>query len=152
MRFFGEHFQFTAAQGQTGCALTLHLQCNFQRGMSKIIPVKQRFDGYIFQMHGGDGVQPHAAEDAGEAEEVLIFAPAAACPLEYLRRQFVFSLFQVRCQFKPGRRKGILAITDKSSVQPYGNTALCSLERNKKVVFPSSVPALQNISHRKPSG
>ena len=43
--FFGEHFQFTAAQGQTGCALTLHLQCNFQRGMSKIIPGKQRFDG-----------------------------------------------------------------------------------------------------------
>ena len=36
--FFGEHLQLTAAPSQTGCALTRHLQCNFQRGMSKIIP------------------------------------------------------------------------------------------------------------------
>ena len=102
----------------------------------KICPGKRIIQQSLYfqvrNMYIWNRIQIDIPVNTGKAEEVLIFAPAAACPLEYLRRQFVFSLFQVRCQFKLGRRKGILAITDKSSVQPYGNAALCSLERNKK--------------------
>ena len=126
--FFGEHFQLTAAQGQTGCALTLHLQCNFQRGMSKIIPGKQRFDGYIFQMHGGDGVQPHAAEDAGEAEEVLIFAPAGGSPLEHLHSKFVHARLEIGSQIECVCGEAVLGVTHIRPVQPKSHAAFHTLE------------------------
>ena len=126
--FLGEHFQLTAAQGQTGCALTLHLQCNFQRGMSKIIPGKQRFDGYIFQMHGGDGVQPHAAEDAGEAEKVLIFAPAGGSPLEHLHSKFVHARLEIGSQIECVCGEAVLGIAHIGPVQPKSHAAFHALE------------------------
>ena len=126
--FFGEHFLFTAAQGQTGCALTLRLQCNFQRGMSKIIPGEQRFDGYIFQMHGGDGVQPHAAEDTGEAEEVLIFAPAGGSPLEHLHGKFVHARLEIGSQIECVCGEAVLGVTHIRPVQPKSHAAFHTLE------------------------
>ena len=77
-------------------------------------------------------VQIHITVNTGETEEILILAPASARPFENLRSQFIFALFQIRGQFKLGRSKRILAVAKERSVQPYGNTALCSLEGNKK--------------------
>ena len=76
-------------------------------------------------------VEIDAAENTGKPEEILILAPASDRPLEYLHRQLVLPVLKIRRQFKLGRCKRILTVSDICSVQPECHAALRSLERDK---------------------
>ena len=110
-----------------------HLSClcglchDFQIRMGKGI-VQQRPHPQIRHMDLRNGVQIHIPVNTGEPEEILVLAPAAAGPLEHLRRQFIFSILQVRRQLKLGRCEAVLTVAHKLSVQPYGNAAFRPLE------------------------
>ena len=79
-------------------------------------------------MHGGDGVQPHAAEDAGEAEEVLIFAPAGGSPLEHLHSKFVHARLEIGSQIECVCGEAVLGVTHIRPVQPKSHAAFHTLE------------------------
>ena len=77
-------------------------------------------------------IKIHISVNSGKTEEVLIFAPAAGGPFEYLCCQLVLSIFKIICQFKLRWGERILTVANKGSVQPQCKPALCSLERNKQ--------------------
>ena len=79
-------------------------------------------------MHGGDGVQPHAAEDAGEAEEVLILAPAGGSPLEHLHSKFVHTRLEIGSQIECVCGEAVLGVTHIRPVQPKSHAAFHTLE------------------------
>ena len=78
-----------------------------------------------------DGIQVHIPVNSGKTVEILILAPAAAGPLEYLGSQFVFSLFQIGSQFKFRRGEAVFTVSHKAAVEPQRQSALCSLEGNE---------------------
>ena len=77
-------------------------------------------------------IKIHISVNSGETEEVLIFAPAAGGPFEYLCCQLILSIFKIICQFKLRWSERILTVANKDTVQPQRKPALCSLERNKQ--------------------
>ena len=77
-------------------------------------------------------IKIHISVNSGETEEVLIFAPTAGGPFEYLCCQLILSIFKIICQFKFRWGERILTVANKGSVQPQCKPALCSLERNKQ--------------------
>ena len=77
-------------------------------------------------------IKIHISVNSGETEEVLIFAPTAGGPFEYLCCQLILPIFKIICQFKFRWGERILTVANKGSVQPQCKSALCSLERNKQ--------------------
>ena len=77
-------------------------------------------------------IKIHISVNSGETEEVLIFAPTAGGPFEYLCCQLILSIFKIICQFKLRWSERILTVANKDTVQPQRKPALCSLERNKQ--------------------
>ncbi len=45
-------------------------------------------------------IKVNISVNSGETEEVLVLAPAACCPFEYLCCEFVFAFFYIFGQFK----------------------------------------------------
>ena len=78
------------------------------------------------------GIKVNAPIQPGEAVKILILTPAAGCPFKHLHRQFVLSVFHIRCQFKFGRCKSILTVSDEVSIKPDCQTALRALKRDVK--------------------
>ena len=88
-------------------------------------------------MYLGNRIEINIPKDAGKAEKVLVLAPAAGAPLEYISCQFILSFLNIRCQIKFGRRKGIFAISNIASVAPKRKRTLHSLKGNKdRTVLP----------------
>ena len=85
----------------------------------------------VAEMRLRNHVEINAAENTGKPEEILIFAPASDRPLENLHRQLILPVLKVRRQFKFGRCKRVLTVSDICSVQPECHAALRSLERDK---------------------
>ena len=89
------------------------------------------------------GIKIDIPVDAGETIKVLIFAPASGRPLEHLSRQLILPVFYIFRQFKFRRSKCIFTVSDKRSVEPDRNAALCSLKRDK------NTSALHSLRNRK---
>ena len=79
-------------------------------------------------MHGGDGIQPYAAENAGEAEKVLIFTPAGRSPLEHLHGKFVHTRLEIRGQVECVSGEAVLGVTHIRAVQPQSHAAFHTLK------------------------
>ena len=82
---FAEHLGLDAG-GRFG----LHAAGELQRAALPVVG-QRAGDGEVLEMHRGGGEQVHAAEQAGETPEVLVFQPAAAAEAEHLHRQAVLS-------------------------------------------------------------
>ena len=62
--------------------------------------IRDRTDLKIIDMNLRHGIKINISVNSGKAEKVLVFAPAAGCPFEYLGCQFVLALFQILCKLK----------------------------------------------------
>ena len=77
-----------------------------------------RLEPDIMDMHLGLGVEIDRAEQAREAEKVLILQPGGAAVLVHLSAQAVAGFLYIRSQIKLRRRKAVLGIADKMAVAP----------------------------------
>ena len=77
-----------------------------------------RLEPDITDMHLGLGVEIDRAEQAREAEKVLILQPGGAAVLVHLDAQAVASLPDIRCQVKFRGGKAVLGVADEVAVAP----------------------------------
>jgi len=78
--------------------------------------------------------QRHVAEDAGEAEHVLVFEVAAVAPPVHLYGDEVLPVFpDVRRDVEFGRQLGILGIADEPAVHPNVESGADPLEAEDRV-------------------
>ena len=82
-------------------------------------------------MHFRNREERHIAEDAGEAEEVLILKPTACAPAVDAAGELIFTGNEILGQFKRMRRKGIAGEADIMAVQPDRNAAFCARKSHK---------------------
>ena len=91
LAFSGKYkFQFSFSPG-----FCHDLKTCFFKGL-----IRDRTDLKIIDMNLRHGIKINISVNSGKAEKVLVFAPAAGCPFEYLGCQFVLALFQILCKLK----------------------------------------------------
>ena len=91
LAFSGKYkFQFSFSPG-----FCHDLKTCFFKGL-----IRNRTDLKIIDMNLRHGIKINISVNSGKAEKVLVFAPAAGCPFEYLGCQFVLALFQILCKLK----------------------------------------------------
>ena len=83
-------------------------------------------------MHFRNRVEVYISVNTGKTIKILILTPAAGSPFEHLCSQLVFTLFYILCQFKFRWCKRVFAVSNKLSIQPQSQSALCTLEGNKQ--------------------
>ena len=127
-RLINNAFPVAVIQPDSHRSLSVHRRSDLQHSLRKpFIQIRQ--DPDIFHVHVRLHHQFHIPENTREPEEVLIFAPAAGCPPEYLNGQAVRPVFlQIRRHIKRRRREGILTVSHVSPVHPDGDAALCALK------------------------
>ena len=108
----------------------LQLKRDVEHGVG-ILVVQQGLYADILHMNLGNGVERHVAEEAGEAEEVLIFHPAARAPAINAASQLVFAGDEILGQFERMRRERITGEADIMAVQPDSNAAFRTGEVDK---------------------
>ena len=114
------HAQAAAAAGGGG---------ELQLAGSEVV-VQQRKHGEVRDGGLRDHIQENAAEDTGEAIEVLILEPAAGRPFPDPDGQAVFPVAERVGQTEIGGREAVLAVADVHSVQPESKAALHALQRD----------------------
>ena len=90
--------------------------------------VQLRGELQVPDVGGWNGKQVHLPEQAGEAEEVLVLAPAGAGPLEHLDRQLVLPRRQVGGQVELRGGEAVLPVAHILAVAPHRQAALRPLE------------------------
>ena len=88
----------------------------------------------VLGVHGGAAVQHDVAEDAGEAEEVLILQPRSGAVGEDLRCEAVLALDQGIRQVELPGREPVGAVPDVPPVQPYRDRALGAVEAHAQAL------------------
>ena len=100
-----------------------HAQPHVEHGVG-IVVVQKRFDAHVLDMRLARRIEPYVAVEAGKAQEVLIFQPAAGAEAIDAAGQLVQTVAQVRRQLKCVRGEGIGREAHILPVEPERNAAL----------------------------
>ena len=92
----------------------------------------------VLQVEPGLGVEEHGAEDAAEAEEVLILDPRRAGALVNLHAQPVALVSDVGGEVEVRGREGVLRVAHELAVEPDVERLLHPLEANTDPLVPQS--------------
>ena len=92
-----------------------------------------RLDDEIADAGLGRGEERHVAEDAGEAEHVLVFEIRTVAPAIDLDGQQVFAILEVGREVEFGRQLGILRVADLLTVEPEVVGGIDAIEANVDV-------------------
>ena len=88
------------------------------QGAGGVVGFEAGLEPQVLDVQRGLGVEVHGAEDAEEAEEVLIFQPAARAVLVDLHAQAVLAGLQEGGQVEVGGGEAVLAVAHEMAVAP----------------------------------
>ena len=86
-------------------------------------------------------IQRHIAENAKEAEEILVLQKCSRTPFVHFHGKPVLFIFHIRGQIELGRRKAVLRISYEMTVQPYIHRLLHAFKADDDTL--SQKPLLQ---------